>query len=92
MTFETMTTLTPGEVVQAAKAFFAGRVPATAAFVEKESATHVVLRGQGGEEIVFAALAGPGGTSVRGSTMMFGSQVKRFFTTLPAAPATAGAA
>lgn len=87
MTFETTTSLAPAEVVRRAKAFFAGRVPATAAFVEKEAPGVVVLRGQGGEEIVIAALSAPGGSAVRGSSMLFGQQVKRFFTTLPPAPA-----
>ena len=83
MTFETLTSLQPDEVLRRAKTFFAGRVPATAAFVEKEGPSHLVLRGQGGEEIVFAAVAAPGGSAVRGSSMLFGQQVNRFFTTLP---------
>jgi hypothetical protein len=85
MTFETTTALAPQEVVGRAKAFFGGRVPATAAFVEKEAPGVVVLRGQGGEEIVIAAVAAGAGSAVRGSTMLFGQQVKRFFTTLPPA-------
>ena len=72
-------------MLRRATAFFATRVPATAAFAEKAGPGHVVLRGQGGEEIVFAAMAVPGGSAVRGSTMMFGQQVGRFFTTLPPA-------
>jgi hypothetical protein len=92
MTYETTTSLAPAEVVRRAKAFFSGRVPATAAFVEKEAPGVVVLRGQGGEEIVIAALAAPGGSAVRGSSMLFGQQVKRFFTTLPPAMAQQGAA
>jgi len=87
MTFETTTSLAPIDVVARAKMFFAGRVPATAAFVEKEGPGMVVLRGQGGEEIVIAAWAGTPGSSVRGSSMLFGQQVKRFFTTLPPAGA-----
>ncbi|MFI5207960.1 MAG: hypothetical protein ACHQU8_01465 [Gemmatimonadales bacterium] len=94
MTFETTTSLAPADVVRRAKAFFAGRVPATAAFLEKEAPGVVVLRGQGGEEIVIAALSAPCGSAVRGSSMLFGQQVKRFFTTLPPsladAPALAG--
>jgi len=66
-------------------------VPATAAFVEKEAPGVVVLRGQGGEEIVIAAVAAPGGSAVRGSSMLFGQQVKRFFTTLPPALAAEAA-
>lgn len=89
MTYETTTSLPPDEVLRQAKTFFATRVPATAAFPEKEGPGHVVLRGQGGEEIVFAAMAVPGGSSVRGSSLMFGQQVNRFFTTLPPARAVA---
>lgn len=85
MTFETTTSFAPQEVIARAKAFFAGRVPATAAFVEKETPALVVLRGQGGEEIVIAAFPEPGGSTVRGSSMLFGQQVNRFFTTLPPA-------
>ena len=83
MTYETMTSLAPQDVIDRAKDFFARRVPATACFVDKEAPGVVVLRGQGGEEIVFAALAVAGGSSVRGSSMLFGQQVNRFFTTLP---------
>jgi len=83
--FETTTSLPPGAVIAQAKGFFATRVPATACFVEKASDRHVVLRGQGGEEIVIAAVADGAGSSVRGSSLMFGQQVKRFFTTLPVA-------
>jgi hypothetical protein len=83
MTYETATSLAPEEVLQRAKAFFATRVPATAAFVESESRRHVALRGQGGEEIVIAVAPAPEGTSVRGSSLLFGQQVKRFYTTLP---------
>lgn len=85
MTHEVVTTLAPEEIVRRAKAFFATHVPASGAFVEAESARHVVLRGQGGEEIVIAAVPVAGGSAVRGSTLMFDQQVKRFFTTLPAA-------
>jgi len=86
MTLETTTSLPPEDVVRRAKAFFATRVPATGAFVERESARHLVLRGQGNEEIVIAAAEAAGRTAVRGSSLMFGQQVGRFFTTLPPAP------
>jgi hypothetical protein len=85
MTLETTTSLPPDAVLRQAKTFFATRVPATAAFVERESPGHVVLRGQGNEEIVIAAARGGGATVVRGSSLMFGPQVGRFFTTLPPA-------
>jgi hypothetical protein len=87
MLFETTTSLAPAEVLQRAKDFFADRVPATAAFPDKEGPGYLVLRGQGGEEIVFAAVAAGGGSAVRGSSLMFGQQVKRFYTTLPAGAA-----
>ncbi len=84
-TFETTTSLDPAGVIARAKTFFATRVPATGAFAEAESAGHVVLRGQGGEEVIIAPKAVPGGSAVRGSSLLFGQQVKRFLTTLPPA-------
>ena len=60
-------------------------------FLRGEGPGLLVLRGQGGEEIVFAAIAADGGSSVRGSSMLFGQQLNRFFRTLPPA-ATQGAA
>jgi hypothetical protein len=89
MTHETVTSLAPEEVVRRAKDFFATRVPTTGAFVEKESPRHLVLRGQGGEEVVIAAGPGESGTVVRGSTLLFDQQVGRFFSTLPEAGAPA---
>ena len=89
MIHEMTTTLPPAEVLEKAKAFFGRRVPATAAFLEKEGPGHLVMRGQGGEELVFAVRAGERGTLVRGSTLLFDQQVKRFYTTLPEAPAAA---
>jgi hypothetical protein len=87
---QVVTSLAPEHVVLRAKAFFATRVPATGAFVDQESPRHVVLRGQGGEEVVIAAAPGDAGTVVRGSTLLFGQQVSRFLSTLPAAGAPAG--
>jgi len=93
MTYETATALPPEEVLRRAKEFFETRVPARSAFVERESARHVALRGQGGEEVVIAVAAEPGRTAVRGSTMLFDQQLGRFFSTLPEpAPAPAGGA
>jgi len=88
MTYETTTSLPPAEVLRRAKEFFANRVPATGAFVERESASHVALRGQGGEEIVIAAAPAPGGSAVRGSTLLFDQSVRRFFSTLDEAGAS----
>ena len=87
MTYETTTSLPPAEVLRRAKEFFATRVPAAGAFVERESAGHVALRGQGGEEIVIAAAPAPGGSAIRGSTLLFDQQVRRFFSTLAQADA-----
>jgi hypothetical protein len=85
MTHETMTVLDPAEVLRRAREFFLRRVPATGAFVETESAGHIVLRGQGGEELVIAASAVAGGSAVRGSTLLFDQQLRRFFSILEAA-------
>ena len=77
------TSLTPAQVLARAQTFFARRGSIYAAFVEQESPVHVSLRGQGGEEIVIGAVAGPGGTRVTGSSYEFDFQIQRFFTTLP---------
>jgi len=81
--FETHTSLEPPAVLDAAKRFFGSRQPQAGAFPEKEGPTYLVLRGQGGEEIVISAVPAEGGSAVRASSMLFGQQVKRFFTTLP---------
>jgi len=83
---EATTSLAPADVLVAAKSFFARRNTIYAAFVEQESATHVSLRGQGGEEIVVGVRPIPGGTAVTGSTYMFDMQVQRFLASLPPAP------
>lgn len=82
---ETRTTLTPAEVLAAAKEFFARRINIYSAFPEQESATHVSLRGQGGEEITIGAIERDGATMVTGGSYMFDAQVSRFFATLPPA-------
>jgi hypothetical protein len=83
---ETTTSLGPAEVLAAAKDFFARQTGVYAAFPEQESKSHVSLRGQGGEEIVVAAVPGAGGTQVTGSTYLFDQQVARFFATLSPIP------
>lgn len=83
MTVTTTTTLSAPEILARAKRFFAERIPQTAAFPEKESANHLVLRGQGGEEVTIAVFARDGVTQVRGSTLFFDQAVGRFFSTLP---------
>ena len=84
MTHSTTVSLAPQEVLARAKQFFAERVPHAAAFVEKEGPDFVVLRGQGGEEVVLRAWAdGTGKTRVRASTLFFDQALDRFFSTLP---------
>jgi hypothetical protein len=80
---ETTTTLTPGEVLAEAKGFFSRQLAIYAAFPEQESASHLTLRGQGGEEIVIGVLPAPKGTRVSGSTYLFDAQVARFLAGLP---------
>ena len=83
---ETTTSHTPAEVLQAAKNFFARQTGVYAAFPEQESKTHVTLRGQGGEEVVIAALSGTGQTTVTGSSYLFDQQIARFFASLAPVP------
>ncbi len=83
MTHETLTPLPASEIIARAKAFFAERVPNTAAFPEKEGPAFLTLRGQGGEEIALAVLAVPGGSRIRASTLFFDQALERFLTTLP---------
>ncbi|MCU0621392.1 MAG: hypothetical protein MUC69_07820 [Gemmatimonadales bacterium] len=83
MVFERTTSLDVATVLARAKAFFAERVPHNAAFPEKEGPGWLVLRGQGGEEIAFAAVPADGGVRVRASTLLFDHAVDRFLTTLP---------
>jgi hypothetical protein len=83
---ETRTSHSPAEVLQSAKEFFARQTGIYAAFPEQESKTHLTLRGQGGEEVVIAALPGNGATQVTGSTYLFDQQVARFLSTLAPVP------
>jgi hypothetical protein len=80
---ETTTTLSADDVLTRAKGFFGKRSALYAAFLDKEGPGYCTFRGQGGEEIVIAATAGPNGTRVSGSTYLFDMQVGRFFATLP---------
>jgi hypothetical protein len=89
MVHETVTSLAGDEVLGRAKKFFAERMAIYAAYPEKEGPGYLVLRGQGGEEIALAAFAGPEGTRVRASTLLFDQQVGRFFSTLPPAGTSA---
>ena len=83
---ETVTTLSPEEVLSQAKNFFARRANIYAAFLDMEGPTFVSLRGQGGEEVVIGVRPTEGGTAVTGSTYIFDQQVARFFSTLPPFP------
>ena len=83
MVHETITSLDPSAVLVLAKRFFAERVPANAAFPEREGLTWLTLRGQGGEEIALAAVPDAHGTRVRASTLLFDQAVTRFLGTLP---------
>ena len=83
---ETTTSLAPADVLTAAKEFFSRNASIYSAFVEKESDTHVAMRGQGGEELIIGVRPAAGGTAVTGSTYLFDQQLMRFFATLPPAP------
>ncbi len=80
---EYRTTLSPAEVLAQAKTFFTSRNSLYATFLEQESPTHASFRGQGGEELIIAAIVRDGATLVTGSTYLFDMQIARFFTTLP---------
>jgi hypothetical protein len=88
MTHTTTISLAPVDILARAKAFFAERLPAQAAFVEKEGPQFLTLRGQGGEEVVFHAVPGEAGVSrLRASTLFYDQAVDRFLATLPLAGA-----
>lgn len=80
---ETETSLSVPDVLDAATEFFAQRSTLFAAFAEQRSDHHATFRGQGGEELIIAAVTAPNGTKVTGSSYMFDMQVSRFFSTLP---------
>jgi hypothetical protein len=83
MVHEAFTTLAAPDILARAKAFFDQRVPNQAAWVEREGASYLTLRGQGGEEIALAIIAREGGNRVRASTLFFDQAVGRFLSTLP---------
>ncbi len=88
---EAATTLSPAEVIAAAKTFFAKRNSIYSAFLEREGPSHVTFRGQGGEEIVVGAVTKDGDTLVTASTYLFDPQVARFLGSLPARAGLVGA-
>lgn len=85
MVYETTTSLPPNEVLDRAERFFGERVPLTAAFPEQRGSGHLVLRGQGGEEVAIAVREAVNGTLVRGSSLLFDQPLDRFLATLPPA-------
>lgn len=88
MIHTTTITLAPADILARAKVFFAERLPAQAAFVEKEGPQFLSLRGQGGEEVVFHVVPGEAGaTRLRAATLFFDQAVDRFLATLPLAAA-----
>ena len=78
-----LTSLATNEALDAAVRFFSRGGGVYSAFLETRGPSHVVLRGQGGEEIAIGAQAVPGGTSVSGSSYLFDQQVCRFLDSLP---------
>ena len=80
---EYRTTATPEEVLAEAKDFFTRRNAIYATFIDRDGPTFVSFRGQGGEELIIAAVVQDGATRVTGSTYLFDMQIARFFTTLP---------
>ena len=87
MIHTTTVSLPPADVLARAEQFFAERVPANSAFVEKQGPNFLNLRGQGGEELVISAWADQATsvTRVRASTLFFDQALDRFFSTLPLA-------
>ena len=84
---ETLTTLSPAQVIAEAKRFFARRNSIYTAFPDMEGPTFVSMRGMGGEEVVIGVAERDGVTAVRGSTYLFDQQVARFLSSLPIAEA-----
>ena len=88
---ERITALPVSEVLASAEQFFSRRGGVYTAFVERRGPGHLVLRGQGNEEVVIGARATEAGTVVTGSTYFFDQQVARFLDGRPPAPPPAPA-
>lgn len=80
---ELTTSLTPADVLNEAKTFFARQNGIYAAFPEQESDAHLTLRGQGGEEIVIGVVPSDSGTHVTASSYLFDQQIARLLSMLP---------
>jgi hypothetical protein len=87
---ECFTRLGADDVIAHADAFFAERNPLYGTFPDERGPGWASFRGQGGEELIIAAVSVAGGSRVTGSSYLFTMQVMRFFTTLPAMDAPAG--
>lgn len=81
---ERATALPLAQVLDEAVRFFARTGGVYSAFPETRGPTHVVLRGQGGEELVIGGRDVPGGSMVSGSSYLFDQQIAWFLDTLPA--------
>lgn len=80
---QTHTPLSPAEVVERAKEFFATRFSPAAAFVADESESHVCFRFDVGELVIGAHLQQDGDrTLVRGSTSRLHNALSQFLTTI----------
>ncbi len=80
---ELTTSLSPADVLNEAKTFFARQNGIYSAFPEQESDAHLTLRGQGGEEIVIGVVALNDGTHVTASSYLFDQQIARLLSMLP---------
>ncbi len=87
---EISTALSAAQVFSEAKTFFGRQSGVYSAFVEQEGATHITLRGQGGEEIAIGTASQNGATRVTASSYLFDQQIARFLSTLTPPPATSG--
>ena len=78
-----LTSWSVSQVLDGAVAFFSRSRGVYSAFLETRGPTHIVLRGQGGEEIAIGASAMEGGCSVSGSSYLYDQQVAQFLNSLP---------
>ncbi len=83
---ERETTLPITAVLDAAVRYFSRGGSVYTAFVEKRGPTHVVLRGQGGEELVIGTRPTEHGTAVSGGSYLFDQQIAAFLDSLPSVP------
>lgn len=82
---EIETALSGSDVLVAARRFFSLHLNIYSAFPEKEGATFIAFRGQGGEELLIGVEDRAGATRVTGSSYLFDQQIARFLATLPPA-------